>query len=172
VSKKIGKPLARITIDPFGKVLERIDFFDKNAASAIGDLTITFPGIPLRIGQEWKVPQTIPVPTDNHFTHVKIQQCYELAKVETGIATILVRTEILTPINDPRLKSKLIQYLQQGWIKFDIDAGRIYSKQMDLNEKVVGFAGNESSLISQAKLTEEVIEGEVETAARPGAEKK
>jgi hypothetical protein len=40
---------------------------------------------------------------------------------------------------------------------------------MTMDETVVGFAGNESKLTSAARLTEEVVEGEAATAAKPGA---
>jgi hypothetical protein len=168
VKKTIGKPLATITIDPHGKVLERLDAF-KSPSNAIGDLTITFPGKPLKIGQEWNIPQVIPVPMDARFVQVKIRQVFTLEKVETGIATIAVRTEVLTPVTDPVLESKLVQYLQNGWVKFDIDAGRIHSKQMDLDKSVVGFAGNESRMQYLARLTEEVLPPEPATASRPTA---
>jgi hypothetical protein len=92
-------------------------------------------------------------------------------KVETGIATISVRTEILTPVTDPRVQSQLVQRMQHGEIKFDIDAGRIHSKQMDLDETVIGFSGQNSMMKYLARLTEEPGEAPA-TAKKPTATQK
>jgi hypothetical protein len=93
-------------------------------------------------------------------------------KVETGIATIAVKTEILTPINDPKIQSQLVQRMQHGEIKFDIDAGRIRSKQMDLDETVIGFSGQNSVMKYLARLTEEPGEAPKATARKAGPTQK
>ena len=102
---------------------------------------------------------------------VKARQKFTLTKVETGIATIAVNTEILTPVNDPQVQSQLVQRMQHGTIKFDLEAGRIHSKQMDLDETVIGFSGAESIMQYLARLTEDTLEGDAQPAqaSRPTA---
>ena len=56
---------------------------------------------------------------------IKIRKQYKLMKIETGVATISVETQVLTPVNNSAIKAQLIQQLTNGTIKFDIDAGRI-----------------------------------------------
>ena len=56
---------------------------------------------------------------------VNTRMRYRLEQVKTGVATISVKTQILTPINDPSVRSQLVQRISQGEIRFDIDAGRL-----------------------------------------------
>ena len=76
--------------------------------------------------------------------------------VKTGVATISVKTEVLTPVNDPQIKSQLVQQLTNGELKFDIDAGRVLSQQIDWDETVVGFSGDDSLMKYLARFTEEL----------------
>ncbi len=162
VASSLGKAMSTITIDPKGKIVNR----DKtHFNSGIGELTVPLPDRPLKIGQEWYVPEEILLRLpDKTLKTVKARQLFTLLSVETGIATISMKTEVLTPINDPKEQSQLVQKLQRGTIKFDIDAGRIRSKQMDLDETVLGFSGSQSVMQYLARLTEEPVEDEPATA--------
>ena len=82
------------------------------------------------------------------------------------MATIAVATQVLTPINDPKLQSQLVQRLQRGTIKFDVDAGRLIHKQMDIDQAVFGFSGPDSHMQYLARLTEEPVQEEVRAAKR------
>lgn len=155
VAGSIGKPLATITINPHGRIINR----DKTQFNGgLGDLTVTLPETPVAIGAQWYVPDEIAVRMpDKTVKMIKARDVFTLVKVETGIATISVKTEILTPVSDPKVQSQLVQRMQHGTIKFDLDAGRIRSKQMDLDETVVGFSGAESVMQYLARLTEEPV---------------
>jgi hypothetical protein len=61
--------------------------------------------------------------------------------------------------------------MQEGTIKFDIDAGRLIHKQMDLDESVLGFAGADSHMQYLARLTEEPLKAET-ARAKSATEKK
>jgi hypothetical protein len=173
VAKTVGKVLATIKIDPHGRILER------NNAQAqfnpgIGEVTIPFPNIPVKAGNTWSIPDELKLPSDDG-TVKKIQtrQQYKLEKVEAGVATISLQTQVLTPLNDPKVQSQLVQRLQRGTIKFDVDAGRLIHKQLDIDEEVFGFSGNDSHMQYLARFTEEPV-AETEQAAKPsaGAEKR
>lgn len=155
VAASVGKPLATVTINPYGRVVNR----DKTQFNGgLGDLTVTLPETPVAIGAQWHVPHEIAVRMpDKTVKMIKARDVFTLVKVETGIATISVKTEILTPVNDPKVQSQLVQRMQHGTVKFDLDAGRIRSKQMDLDETVVGFSGAESVMQYLARLTEEPV---------------
>jgi hypothetical protein len=75
-------------------------------------------------------------------------------------------------VTDPKVQSQLVQRMQHGEIKFDIDAGRIRSKQMDLDETVIGFSGQNSVMKYLARLTEEPGEAPSATAKKPGTVQK
>ena len=76
-------------------------------------------------------------------------------KVENGLATIKQRTEILTPITDAKVKSQVIQRIQHGYLKFDIQAGRLFNSRLELDERVIGFNGPTSHMHYLGRLTEQ-----------------
>jgi len=169
VAVSIGKVLASIKIDPQGRILSRTN----NQAQynpGIGDLTVPFPPAdkqPIKPGITWSIADELRLPLDDgSIKKVQTQQQYKLEKVENGVATISVVTMVLTPINDPKLKSQLVQRLQKGSIKFDIDAGRLIHKQFDIGEEVVGFSGADSYMQYLGRLTEEPVKEEARSARR------
>ena len=170
VATSVGVPLATITIDPIGRVVTRDDSRGQ-VSSSIGDLAVPFPEIAVKIGDKWHVPQEIKLVDEEKRTKVvKVRMQYTLEKVETGVATIAVVTQILTPVDDPKLQSQLVQRMQKGTVKFDVDAGRIIQRQMDLDETVLGFSGPDSSMQYLARYSEEQVKPSV--AAKPGPVKK
>ncbi len=165
VAKTVGIPLATLTIDPAGKVLDRRSNLP-NLNPGIGELAVPLPGKRVKIGDTWFTPEEVTLRTDDGMIkRVETRQLYKLEKVELGVATISVVTQILTPIFDPKLQSQLVQRMQAGTIKFDVDAGRLIHKQMDLDESVLGFAGPDSHMQYLARLTEEPLRGETARAA-------
>lgn len=161
VAGSIGQPMATITIAPHGKIVERANSLSQ-FNPGIGELTITFPEEPIPVGHRWATEGELPLrarPSDP-IKRVRLRQQYTLDKVQTGVATISVATQVLTPLNDPTLESQLIQRLKRGEIKFDIDAGRIISQQMDTDENVVGFNGPDSNMKYLSRLREEVVREE------------
>ena len=96
---------------------------------------------------------------------IKARQVYTLASVKTGVATIRTETQILTPIHDPALASQLIQYETSGSVRFDVDAGRILSRETEVDKGVVGFRGEASSVHYLSRSTEEFLPAETKVAA-------
>jgi hypothetical protein len=160
VAASVGKVLSTIKIDPQGRILSRNDA-QPHSNPGIGDLTVPFPPAdkqPIRAGVTWSIPDELKLPQDNGtIKKIQTQQQYKLEKVESGVATIAVATQVLTPINDPKLQSQLVQRLQKGTIKFDLDAGRLLHKQIDIDQEVFGFSGPESHMQYLARLTEEPV---------------
>jgi hypothetical protein len=171
IAKTVGVTLATITIDPAGKIIDRRSN-QPNFNPGIGELTMPLPGKKVKIGDTWFTPETITLRTEEGMIkRVDTRQLYKLEKIELGVATISVVTQVLTPISDPKLESQLVQRLQKGTIKFDIDAGRLIHKQMDLDESVLGFAGADSSMQYLARLTEEPLKNEA-AQAKGGGQKR
>jgi hypothetical protein len=169
VADSVGKVLASIKIDPQGRILSRTD----NQAQynpGIGDLTVPFPPAdkqPIKAGMSWSIADELKIPLEDlSVKKVKTQQQYKLEKVENGVATIAVATTVLTPVNDPKLQSQLVQRLQKGTIKFDIDAGRLIHKQLDIDQEVFGFSGADSHMQYLARFTEEPVKEDVRSASR------
>jgi hypothetical protein len=156
VAKSVGVPLATFTINPFGKVTHRESDHPHFDPPGMGELTLPLPDHPVPIGASWEIPDEVKVRLeDGRVPRVLTRQLYTLEKVEAGVATIKVKTEVLTPVTDPKIQSQLVQRLTHGTVKFDLDAGRVLSKQMDLDETVIGFNGADSLMQYLARFTEE-----------------
>jgi hypothetical protein len=169
VASSVGVPLATVTMDRYGRVLERKDTHSQ-FNPGIGELTFPLPQQKVKIGTKWSVPDEVKLKQENgQVKKIQVMQVYKLVKVETGVATISMETQVITPVNDPKLRSELVQRLQRGTIKFDVDAGRLMHKQMDMSETVLGFNGADSQLEYLARFTEEPTSGHA-TAELPGKE--
>lgn len=167
VSLSMGKPLATITINAAGRITSRKDM-QPMFNPGIGDLTVPLPEQPIKVGGKWHVDEEVKLQDEERrVKEVKVRHQYTLDKVETGVATISVATQPLTPINDPKFEAQLIQRMQKGTIRFDIDAGRVLSRQMDLDETVIGFSGPDSNMHYTARYSEEPLGAEVAGNNKP-----
>jgi hypothetical protein len=172
VAGAVGQTLSVVTIDPCGKIIKRERKPVKGSSQTDGELAIPLPSEPVPVGYTWSEPREVPVNGNNGGTlRVKTVQKFTLRSVKTGVATIDVVTQILTPIHDPAIESQLIASAAGGSVRLDIDAGRILGQQMDLDKHVVGFRGEASSVHYQTRFTEELLPAETRTASRTAAER-
>lgn len=167
VAKSIGKVLSVVTISPTGEVLKREEKTKRAVAEQSGSMLVPLlPKEPIPIGHVWGVAMDVNVATDDGGARpIKTRQRYELERVENGVTTIAVETQILTPTNDPKIRVQLIQRLSKGHIRFDLKAGRILGQQTDLDERVLGFSGAESSMHYVARFTEDLLPAAGKTIA-------
>jgi hypothetical protein len=100
---------------------------------------------------------------------LKARISYQLSRVNEGIAVISFRTEVLTPIEDQQIYAQLLQKLNDGYLAFDIAKGRAVTKEIEWNEKVESFAGEDSHLQYIGRLTEKLLDSQSvsATASRP-----
>lgn len=166
VAETVSQPLATVTINPQGQVIDR-DSKLKNPQLGMGELTLPLPDEALAIGAQWSVPREARVKSEAgvHKT-IKLRELYTLEKVSAGVATIRIESQPLTPVSDPSTESQLIQQLSKGVIKFDVEHGRMLSKELIWSDEVVGFRGPQTSLRYEAKFTEELLPQTKRTAKR------
>ena len=158
VARAVGTPLAVITIDDQGKVLERKQNFVKAAVAGQGEITIQLPEKAIAAGSRWSSESHIDVPLDDgSVRRIPARQTYVLEGVQTGVATISMVTQITTPLSDPSLEARVLQYETSGSVRFDIEAGRILGRQIDADKSVVGFRGEASSIRYVGRSTEEYL---------------
>jgi hypothetical protein len=156
-AETIGKPLATITISPAGKVIKREDHVGV-PQMAHGQVTLPLPEGAVKPGHRWYAPDEVIVRLpDRRVQRIKTRRVYVLEKVQTGVATISIDTQVLTPVSDPTVRSQLLQQITEGTAKFDIAAGRLLSKKLEWDETVIGFNGPESILKFLARGTEELL---------------
>ena len=168
VAESVGVPLSTVTINPLGEVLDRKQHDAKAAAKAHGPVTIPLPEEPVAVGDRWSKTEEIRVQSDyGAFRKIKARQTFELEDLRTGVATIRVSTQILTPIDDPSIEWQVVQHAKTGEVRFDVEAGRVLSQELEVDERVVGFRGETSSMHYGMRFEEVLLESAAATAARP-----
>lgn len=166
VAETITKPIAEVTIDSSGTVIER-DKQSKLPPLGMGELAVPLPKEAVELGAQWSIPREIRVQLENGtYKTIKIREQYTLEKVSAGVATIRVLSQPLTPVEDSSVEAQLMQQMSQGVIKFDIDKGRLISKQFDWDDEVVGFHGAETAIKYVARFTEEAVEAPARAATK------
>ncbi len=158
IAEQIGQPLSTITASKTGEELKREADTGTKTSLGMGSLTLMFPETPIQVGESWSTPHEVKTRTDNGVVKlIKIRQLYTLEKVQTGVAFLRVRSQPLTPINEESVRAQVVQQLSNGTIRFDIDNGRMLSKQLDWDETVIGFQGANSLMEYRARFTERLV---------------
>jgi len=166
VAAQIGIPLTVVTMDRNGKVVRRDEKMKQPNVNSM-PMAHVLPGEPVAVGAVWTTPLEPDVrQQDGTITKVKGRYRYFLEKVADGVAVIQVEAQVLSLIHDPAIEAQLIQRMPSGTIRFDIDAGRVLSQQLDLDKRVIGFSGPSSSMHCVTRLTEELLPDNVETVER------
>ncbi|WP_442484687.1 hypothetical protein [Aeoliella sp. SH292] len=155
----VGVPLSIIRMSPRGEVIDRDVKHQQPAADTEAPVTLLLPEGPVAIGDSWNEPRTVPVQTaDGAKRDIQTRRHYELTKVAEGVASIQVSYQVLSPI-DPAIEAQLVQRLMKGVVKFDIARGRVLSQNMEVDQRVLGFAGPTSSMHYVMKMDEELLDG-------------
>lgn len=171
VSEQIGTPLATVTINRQGQEVRRESHAGSQASLGMGTLALTLPADPIAIGSSWSVPSEVKARTeDNLVKTIKIRQLYTLKKVKAGVATLSIRTEPLTPIDNEQIRSQVVQQLSNGTIRFDIDNGHLLGKELNWDETIVGFQGPGSMMEYRARMGEEMISATATKSATKSGE--
>jgi hypothetical protein len=158
VAASVGVPISVITIDAKGKILDRQRKQIKGVAANEGQITIPLPDEAVAVGHVWSFPCDIEVPLESGgVKKIRAVQNFQLESVKTGVATIGVSTQIISPVTDPAIEAQVVQREGSGMVRFDVDAGRIIGQQMDVDKHVVGFRGQASSLHYVTRFTEQWI---------------
>jgi len=168
VAQSLGVPLSVVTLDTRGKIVKRKRNPVKAGTQSEGPMTIPFPDEPVPVGHTWSVPHKVQVKLNTGaIKKIKTRQHFTLESVKTGVATIRVATQILTPIDDPALETQLIQCDSRGTVRFDVDAGRIIGQRMDADKRVVGHPNPASSFHYVTRFAERLLPAAAQTASRP-----
>jgi hypothetical protein len=158
----VGKVVSTIQIDARGLVIARSDSKDP-PHMGMGDITLPLPEKPVAVGATWEIPRELRIDRkDGTSRMIKFREFFKLDKVSAGVATISVRSEPLSPINDPTEEAQVMQQLSNGTIQFDIDAGRMISKELAWDHQVVSFSGPGSLLEYSSRLEDRVVSAKVE----------
>jgi hypothetical protein len=155
-AESVGKLISTVTIDQQGLIVARSD--DKNPPHlGMGDITLPVPEKPVAIGATWEIPRELNIRReDGSLKRVRFREMFKLENISLGVATVSVASEMITIVTEPKEEAQVLQQMSNGIIKFDIDAGRMISKELSWDKKVVGFSGAGSIMEYSARLEERV----------------
>ncbi|MEZ6057188.1 MAG: DUF6263 family protein [Planctomycetaceae bacterium] len=173
----VGPPIAEIIVSAVGEVtavqhLLKNQQNVKDADDRNVDVLSLLPNEPVKVGAQWKekYEEQISVPPALKKT-IKMQKVYTLKEVKDGLATIEMVTMVLTPLQDSKEESQLIQRTPSSIIQFHLEDGRIMSRSSSLHNTVVGFAGESSRIKVDRTCDERTLkegdDGIVEVAVEP-----
>lgn len=156
-ARAVGVPISSVRVSPRGKIIRR-DVKIKGASTEEDvPVALRLPEKPVAVGETWDDPFDIVVSTEGGGTKsIQTRRHHELTDVSNGIATVKVTYQVLTPI-DASIECQLVQRLMEGEVKFDIAAGRIVGQQMDIDKRILGFAGPTSSMQYIMKMEEKLM---------------
>ena len=167
VASTVGKTLAVVTVSDTGTIIKR-EKGKSNPDLGFGGIIFPLPKGEIEVGHTWSQPKTLKLnQRDGRVKQVNVQVKHKLEQVRRGIATISIRTEVLTPLTSATLKSQLVQQLSNGKVEFDIKNGRVLAKELQWDETVIGFNGPSSNMKYLAKFTESLV-NETRTASKSG----
>lgn len=158
-AKQVGIPLAEVTIDARGVVLKRADRTKRPEGTSTNTMALNLPDRPMALGESWSSPFDIAASNaDGQTTVIKARNKLTLEKVEGSIAFLRYDTDILSPVDDPTIESQVVQYEQQGRVKFDLKLGRLIERTSDLDREVFGFQGPDSKMHFVTQFTERLLD--------------
>lgn len=167
IAKSIGVPLAKITLSPEGKVVHRQRYISQPQDQPDSPITMPLPAEPMAVGQSWSEVFELEVPLETGAVRkVRTKQIFILKDVQNNVATIEAATQILTPNLPPEVEAKIIQQASAGFIRFDLEQGRVVEQQIEVDKRVIGFRGEASSLHCLSRFQEKLLSSE-QTARRP-----
>jgi len=169
VAAAVGQPLAEIRVRASGKVESARPLLNTDALNGTpgksgveGDgpasLFAPFPDRPLAIGDEWSDSFVTRITvTKRLHKDVTILRQYRLESVEGGVATIAFKTAPLTAVAEPSQLVQLIQRTSSGKIRFDVRAGRILGRKVEVDNVEIGWAGADSTYRARCTWDERLV---------------
>lgn len=165
-AKAVGVPLNSVRMTPYGKIVKREAKVGKQSPDEDTPVALRLPERPVAIGETWDELFDIQVKLPKEGSKaIQTRRHHKLVDVKDNIATIGVTYQVLSPIDAP-IELQIVERLMSGEVKFDIAKGRVISQKMDVDKRILGFAGPTSSVQYVMKMEETLVTGETKTAAK------
>lgn len=156
-ARAIGIPLSLIRINPTGKVTYREEKHPQPETTEDMPITLLLPKEEVAIGEQWDTTYDLQMERkDGTPLKVRTRRVCTLKAVAKGLAKIHVKYQVLTPVS-PHIKSQMAERLSEGLVYFDIERGRIFAQRMDVDERVIGFVTEASSMHCVSRLEEKLL---------------
>jgi hypothetical protein len=159
-AKAIGVPLSVMRITPQGKVVRRDLKVRNQGADDDAPIVLRLPEKSVAIGDTWDESFEVQVALEKSGTKmIQTRRHYKLSEVKNGIASIAVTYQVLSPI-DPHIETQIVQRLMEGEARFDIEKGYVVGQKMDIDKRIIGFAGPTSSMQYVTKMEESIVKND------------
>ncbi len=169
IHKILGKPLVHLKVTQHGKMIKAVPqqalagSGPEQQDAATGDVShnfvVSLPEQPVKVGDSWQDFYETKVSIGAKLKRdVKIQRKYTLKSVSQNLATIQIKSIIITHLRDPQIKVQVMQRTPQGIIEFDMERGLVVSKKLTINNTEHGFAGDGSTANAVSEYTEKLID--------------
>ncbi len=160
LSKFVGPPLAVLRVDGMGKVLEVKE--SKFGPASRYECELPFVGVlpieALKPGLQWERAFQITLePPQGTGEKVAALQKYGCKGITGYNATVGVITELKTPPAAAADRMPLLNYLPEGEIVYDLQAGRMKSAVLKIDKELKGHQGEGSSYRFQSQYTEQLL---------------
>lgn len=159
-ARAVGVPLSVMRITPHGKVVRRDVKVRGQSAEDDAPIVLRLPEEPVAIGDSWDESFEVQVKLEKNNTKmIQTRRHYKLSDVKNGVATIDVTYQVLSPI-DATIETQIVQRLMEGEARFDIEKGQLIGQKMDVDKRIIGFAGPTSSMQYIMKMEESLVKEE------------
>jgi hypothetical protein len=166
-ARAVGVPLSSIRMTPRGEIKGRDIKHHQPAADPHEQVTLLLPEGPIAIGESWVQPVDVLVKIgDGGQKTIAARRKHTLKSVSAGVATIESEFQVISPTT-PEIDGQMAHRMVKGEIRFDMDKGRILSQRLDVDRRVLGFAGANSSMHLLTRMEEKLQDGPVAVASKP-----
>lgn len=156
-SRAVGVPLSVLRIAGDGEVTFREEKHPQPKSNEDMPITLRLPKERVAIGEKWNHPYDVPVERKGGAKlQVRTRRVCTLREVKSGVASIDVQYQILTPV-DPYVRAQLVERLTEGTVRFDVERGRVLEQEHNVDKRVLGFASTASSMHFVSRLQEKLL---------------
>ena len=171
-ARAVGIPLSLLRIDPTGAVTHREEKHPQQQTTEDMPLTLLLPSEEVAVGQQWDKTYNLTMQRkDGTNMKVRTRRVCTLKEVDDDLAKIHVKYQVLTPVS-PHIQSQMAERMAEGHVYFDIERGRIASKSLEVDERVIGFVGKTSSMHCVSRMEEKLLKPGQRLAKKKKAEEK
>jgi hypothetical protein len=164
-AKAVGVPLSVMQITPQGKIVRRESKIRNQQTEDDAPVVLRLPEKYVAVGETWDEPFEVQVKIKDGGTKmISTRRHHKLSDVKNGVATIDVTYQVLSPI-DAQIETQIVQKLMEGQVRFDIRKGHVISQELQVDKRVIGFAGPTSTMQYIMKMEEKLLPEEAKTAA-------
>ena len=176
VAELVGEPIAHLTINAQGEILDRKQKAKVAATMQFAEtaeenrITIPMPEHEIGVGDAWDYRREISIPQPNGTVKkVTVRERYTLEKVQNGIATFDFKTHVIAPplYDDKDTDWALRTKIRDGKIQFDMLEGRSISQHYDVKKSLLNFLyGGHGSATYESRFVEKYLRNPPDEVSR------